>query len=583
MKFTQAFIATLKEAPKDAEIISHKLLFRSGLIRKLSSGIYSYLPLGLRSIKKISDIIREGMNRWGAQEVLLPLVIQKDLWEESGRWQAYGKELLRFQDRHEKWFTIGPTHEEVIVDLVRNEVKSYKQLPLNLFQIAPKFRDEIRPRFGLMRGREFIMKDGYSFDAGNEQANKTYQKMYEAYTWIFKQCGLNFRAVEADTGTIGGKFSHEFMVLANTGEEAIVSCESCGYAANVEKAQVGYDKAGHDPAGSQETGVDTDAREAHPAPVLVSTIGKHTVEEVSGFLNVAPQSIIKTMILKADDDFIAALVRGDRELNLIKLKNVLNADSVELAGDAECVKQTGAHAGSIGPVGLKMKVVADMEIKTAQNAVTGANQDNYHYTGVNAGRDFTPDMFADIRNAVAGDACPACFKPMSMTRGIEVGHIFKLGTKYSEKMHAEFLDEHGESKPFIMGCYGIGVGRTLAASIEQNNDNDGIIFPLTIAPYEIGLVAINMKDSVIAEAAEIIYHEMLNKGFDIIYDDRDLSPGMKLKDADLIGFPLRIVIGAKLKKEGLIEIKVRKTGEVMTSTKQDLYVKIDAIRKSLMP
>lgn len=579
MKFTQTFIPTLKEAPKDADIISHRLLFRAGLIRKLSSGIYSYLPLGLRSVQKISDIIREGMSKWGAQEILLPLVIQKDLWDESGRWQAYGKELLRFQDRHEKWFTIGPTHEEVIVDLVRNEVQSYKQLPVNLYQIAPKFRDEIRPRFGLMRGREFIMKDGYSFDMDEDHTNKTYQKMYDAYNWIFKQCGLNFRAVEADTGTIGGKFSHEFMVLANTGEEAIAYCEACGYAANVEKAEIGYKEFEAD-AGS--TAEDATGR-ASPAPTLVSTPSKHTVDEVSGFLKVSPSKIVKTMIVKADDSFIAALVRGDRELNLIKLKNAINVDNAEFAADADCVRLTGAHAGSIGPVGLKLKIIADNEIKYIKDAVAGANQDNFHYTGVILGRDFNPDTFADIRNAVAGDACPHCFKPMSITRGIEVGHIFKLGTKYSAKMHAEFLDEHGESKPFVMGCYGIGVGRTLAASIEQNNDKDGIIFPLTIAPYEIELVAINMKDRDITDAADSVYSELSGRGFDVIYDDRDISPGMKLKDADLIGFPIRIIIGAKLKKEGIIEIKNRNTGEVITSTKQELYEKVSAIRKSLLP
>ncbi len=577
MKFTQTFIPTLKEAPKDAEIISHKLLFRAGLIRKLSSGIYSYLPLGLSSIQKISNIVRKGMSKWGAQEVLLPLVIQKDLWEESGRWQAYGKELLRFQDRHEKWFTIGPTHEEVIVDLVRNDIKSYKQLPLNLYQIAPKFRDEIRPRFGLMRGREFIMKDGYSFDMDETHANETYQKMYEAYNWIFKQCGLNFRAVEADTGTIGGKFSHEFMVLANTGEEAIVYCDACGYAANVEKAEIGYPCSGTDVGSSGTEG------EANPAPALVSTPGKHTVDEVSRFLNVESSSIIKTMIIKTDDTFVAALVRGDREMNLIKLKNALNADDVQFANDADCVRITGAHAGSIGPIGLNIKIIADREIMNVHNAVAGANQDDYHYKGVNPTRDFKPSLVADIRNAVAGDACPRCLKPLSITRGIEVGHIFKLGTKYSHKMHAEFLDESGVSRPFVMGCYGIGIGRTLAASIEQNNDKDGIIFPITIAPYEIELIAINMKDKYITNTAEAIYNEMLGNGFDVIYDDRDISPGMKLKDADLLGFPIRIIIGAKFKNEGTIEIKIRKTGEVLTTAKQELFEKITALRKSLLP
>ncbi len=572
MKFTQTFIPTLKEAPRDAEIVSHKLLFRAGLIRKLSSGIYSYLPLGIRSIQKISNIIREGMRRGGAQEVLLPLVIQKDLWEESGRWQAYGKELLRFQDRHEKWFTLGPTHEEVIVDLVRSDVKSYKQLPVNLYQIAPKFRDEIRPRFGLMRGREFIMKDGYSFDRDEANAGVTYQKMYDAYTWIFSQCGLRFQAVEADTGTIGGNFSHEFMVLANTGEEAIVSCDACGYAANVEKAEIGYPEpavAAPAPAGT--------------APVLVETPGRHTVEEVSAFLHVPAAGIMKTMIVKADNDVVAAVIRGDRELNLIKLKNALGADEVALAGDADCVRLTGAHAGSIGPVGLTVRIVADLEIRTVGPAVAGANQDDHHYTGVVQGRDFQPSQFADIRNTVAGDRCPRCSKPLGITRGIEVGHIFRLGTKYSRKMQAEFLDENGKSQPFVMGCYGIGVGRTLAASIEQNNDKDGIIFPLGIAPYELELISINMKDRDIADTAESLYRDLSADGFDIIYDDRDLSPGMKLKDADLLGFPMRVIVGTKFKNEGVLEIKVRQTGEVVMATRETLREKLAELRKTLSP
>jgi len=573
MRFTRAFIPTLKEAPSEADIISHKLLFRAGLIRKLSSGIYSYLPLGLKSVKKISGIVREGMGKWGAQEVLLPMVIQKELWEESGRWNNYGKELLRFQDRHEKWFTLGPTHEEVIVNLIKNEIRSYKQLPVNIYQIATKFRDEIRPRFGLMRSREFIMKDGYSFDMDEEHAEKTYRQMREAYTWIFKQCGLNFRAVEADTGTIGGKFSHEFMVLAGTGEEQIIYCEACGYSATIEKAGIGYKEQ------------KTDAAVPNKPNELkkVATPNRRTVEEVSGFLSITSEKIIKTMIVRVNDGFAAAMVRGDRELNLLKLKNVLNADNIELAGDEDCVRLIGTHAGSLGPIGLKLKIIADMEIKQMINAVVGANEDGYHYTGANITRDFNPDIFADIRSAVSGDACPHCFNPMSMARGIEVGHIFKLGTKYSKKMRAEFLDEHGESKPFVMGCYGIGIGRTLAASIEQNNDKNGIIFPLTIAPYEIELIAINIKDRDITDTAETVYNDLLQKHFDVIYDDRDMSPGMKLKDADLIGFPIRIIIGSHYKKDGLLEIKIRKTNEVITSTRQGLTEKILSIRTGLLP
>ncbi|MRR05440.1 MAG: proline--tRNA ligase [Deltaproteobacteria bacterium] len=549
MRYSQYFIPTVKETPADAEVVSHQLMLRAGMVRKLAAGIYNYLPLGLRSIRKVENIVREEMNRAGAIEILMPSVIPAELWQESERWEQYGKELLRFNDRKDAQFCLGPTHEEVVTDLVRREIKSYRQLPMNLYQIQSKFRDEIRPRFGLMRGREFIMKDAYSFDVDEKAADLSYEKMYQAYRRIFERCGLKFRAVEADTGSIGGSFSHEFMVLAESGEDAIVSCSSCEYAANVEKAEAR-------PIEAEE--------HADPRPLeRVATPEKRTIEEVSEFLGVHAASLIKTLILLADNEPVIALIRGDHELNEIKLKNFLNCTELEMASDEVVMKVTGAPAGFAGPVGLKVKIVADLAVKGMKNSVTGGNEKDLHLKNVNLERDFAVSQFADIRNVVHGDACPRCKDgAMEMWRGIEVGHVFKLGTKYSKALKANFLDANGKDQTIFMGCYGIGIGRTVAACIEQNNDANGIIFPLPIAPFHCIISALNIKEEPVREASELIYRQLIEAGVEVLLDDRDERPGFKFKDADLIGIPLRIVVGSKNLAEGKVELKDRKSGEV---------------------
>ncbi|MRR56074.1 MAG: proline--tRNA ligase [Deltaproteobacteria bacterium] len=549
MRYSNYFIPTVKETPADAEVVSHQLMLRAGMVRKLAAGIYNYLPLGLRSIRKVENIVREEMNRAGAIEILMPSVIPAELWQESERWELYGKELLRFKDRKDAQFCLGPTHEEVVTDLVRREIKSYRQMPINLYQIQSKFRDEIRPRFGLMRGREFIMKDAYSFDVDEKAADSSYDKMYQAYRRIFERCGLKFRAVEADTGSIGGSSSHEFMVLADSGEDAIVSCSSCEYAANVEKAE----------ARPIETGEHADARPME----RVATPEKRTIEEVSEFLGVHAASMIKTLILLADNEPVIALVRGDHELNEIKLKNFLHCCELEMANDEVVTKVTGAPVGFAGPVGLTVKIVADLAVKGMKNAATGGNEQDLHLKNVNLERDFTVSQFADIRNVVHGDACPRCKDGiMEMWRGIEVGHVFKLGTKYSKALKATFLDADGKDKTIFMGCYGIGIGRTVAACIEQNNDANGIIFPLPIAPFHCIISALNIKEEPVREASELIYRQLIEAGVEVLLDDRDERPGFKFKDADLIGIPLRIVVGSKNLAEGKVELKDRKSGEV---------------------
>jgi prolyl-tRNA synthetase len=550
MRYSQYFIPTVKETPADAEVVSHQLMLRAGMVRKLAAGIYNYLPLGLRSIRKVENIVREEMNRAGAIELLMPTVIPAELWQESERWEQYGKELLRFKDRKDAQFCLGPTHEEVITDLVRREIKSYRQLPINLYQIQSKFRDEIRPRFGLMRGREFIMKDAYSFDVDEKAADLSYEKMYQAYRRIFERCGLKFRAVEADTGSIGGSFSHEFMVLAESGEDAIVSCSSCEYAANVEKAEAR-------PIEAEE--------HADPRPLeRVATPDKRTIEEVSEFLGVHAASMIKTLVLLADNEPVIALIRGDHELNEIKLKNFLDCTELEMANDEVVTKVTGAPAGFAGPVGLTVKIVADLAVKGMKNSATGGNEKDLHLKNVNLERDFTVSQFADIRNVVHGDACPRCKDgAMEMWRGIEVGHVFKLGTKYSKALKATFLDANGKDQTIFMGCYGIGIGRTVAACIEQNNDENGIIFPLPIAPFHCIISALNIKEAPVREAAELIYQQLAEAGVEVLLDDRDERPGFKFKDADLIGIPLRIVVGSKNLAEGKVELKERKSGEVL--------------------
>jgi prolyl-tRNA synthetase len=548
MRYSQYFLPTLKETPGDAEVISHQLMARAGMIRKVAAGIYDYLPFGLRVIRKVETIVREEMDRAGAIEILMPAVCPADLWEQSGRWQQYGKELLRLKDRKDTEFCIGPTHEEVVTEIVRGTVNSYRQLPLNLYQIQTKFRDEIRPRFGLMRGREFIMKDAYSFDIDDAGADIAYEKMYQAYRRIFKRCGLDFRAVEADSGAIGGSFSHEFMVLAETGEDAIVSCDSCEYAANVEKAEV-----------RAETG-------QVPVPTLplqrVETPNLKSIEEVAAFLNESPAKMIKTLLLQnEDDEVVAVLMRGDHTLNEIKLCNYLGCNHVQLADEEIIKKITGAPRGFTGPIGLSCRVIADQAVAVMSDFGLGANEANYHLTGANYGRDFQLEAFVDLRQAEAGDSCPRCTGKLESWRGIEVGHVFKLGTKYSEAMKATVLDDQGKERTLIMGCYGIGIGRTAAASIEQNHDENGIVWPMPLAPFQVIVTMLNPNDEEVCAAGESLYLELLAQGIEVLLDDRDERPGSKFKDADLLGIPLRVNVGARSLKEQSFELQERRSGE----------------------
>lgn len=552
MRYSNYFIPTLKEDPADAEIVSHKLMIRAGMIRKLAAGIYNYLPLGLRSLGKVEAIVREEMNRAGAIELLMPAVLPAELWEESGRWNYYGKELLRFKDRADREFCLGPTHEEIITDIVRRDISSYKQLPVNLYQIQTKFRDEIRPRFGVMRAREFMMKDAYSFDATVEGAEKSYWAMYEAYNRIFERCGLEFRAVLADTGNIGGNFSHEFMVLAPTGEDIIMSCNKCDYAANLELAEIG----------GQKNGAQKDLNEDSDPIKEVHTPNLKTVEEVAQFLNVKPSNLIKTMIVEVDGKPIAALVRGDHELSITKLRKSLGAELVELATPATIQEVTGGPMGFSGPVGLNIRKVADISVQNMGTSVTGANKEDYHVINVDLSRDYEIKEFFDIKVASDGDKCPKCDGgTLSSTRGIEVGHVFMLGTKYSEAMNATFVDSDGKVKPFIMGCYGIGIGRTVAAAIEQNHDENGMIFPKSLAPFEVTVLPLKIKDEEIRAAAEQIYSELIEAGYEAIIDDRDVGPGFKFKDAELIGIPIIVAVGPRTIKDGEAEVKVRNTGD----------------------
>ncbi|MDL2317096.1 proline--tRNA ligase [Desulfovibrio sp. OttesenSCG-928-A18] len=550
MRWTRTYIPTLKEAPADAEVISHQLLIRAGMIRRLSSGIYSYLPLGLRAISKVGDIVREEMNRAGSSELLMPAVQPGELWRESGRWEHYGKELLRFKDRHERDCCLGPTHEEVITDLLRGEVRSYRQLPISLYQIQTKFRDEIRPRFGLMRGREFIMKDAYTFDKDDAGADASYWTMYEAYRRIFRRLALRFRAVEADSGSIGGSFSHEFMVLANTGEDVIVACTACEYAANIERAEVGA------PASTD--------RQEPPALEEVATPGTHSVAEVAAFLGIAAEQVLKTILLVADDKPCAVLLRGDHELNEIKVKNHLGADAVRLASEAEVVAWTGAPVGFAGPVGLAradVAIIADHALSARQGWVAGANKADGHVRNLSLTRDANVREYADLRSIRPGEPCPRCGGVVETMRGIEVGHVFKLGLKYSKSMNAVFLDEQGRERHMVMGCYGVGVSRVVAACIEQNHDERGIVFPPPIAPYELILANLDLKNEAVNAKAEELYLYLAGLGLDVLLDDRDERPGVKFKDADLIGAPMQLVLGAKGFARGIVEASDRRSGQ----------------------
>ena len=548
MRWSHYYIPTLKEAPADAEVISHQLLIRAGMIRKLTSGVYNYLPLGLRAIRKVERIVREEMDAAGAQEVLLPAVQPADLWIESGRWEHYGRELLRFKDRHDRDCCLGPTHEEVITDMVRGEVRSYRQLPFTLYQIQTKFRDEIRPRFGLMRGREFIMKDAYSFDRNDAGADVSYRTMYDAYKRIFARLALRFRAVEADSGSIGGSFSHEFMVLANTGEDTIAACAACEYAANVERAEVRA----------------PESRDASAPPAMeeVATPARHTVAEVAAFLKLEPRDIVKTILLDVDGKPVAALVRGDHELNEIKVKNHLNAKDVRLAAPEQVRAWSGAPVGFAGPVGLRdIPIVADHALSAREGWVTGANKADAHLLHVSLSRDAGVAAYADLRSITPADACPRCGGPIETMRGIEVGHVFKLGLKYSEALNAAFLDENGKEQFIVMGCYGIGVSRVVAACIEQNHDDAGIAFPPPIAPFEVVLANLDGKSADVAAKAEELYAFLRAEGLDVLLDDRDERPGVKFKDADLIGAPMQLVLGAKGFARGVVEAKNRRNGQ----------------------
>jgi len=544
-RFSKFFIPTVKEMPAESEVISHQMMLRAGMIRKLAAGIYSYLPYGLMALKKVENIVREEMNRAGAIELLLPGVQPGELWMESGRWNHYGPELLRFRDRHNRESCLGPTHEEVITDLVRREIHSYKQLPITLYQIQNKFRDEIRPRFGVMRAREFIMKDAYSFDIDEQGCNRSYEQMYMAYEGIFRRCGLKFRAVEADTGPIGGSFSHEFMVLSDTGEDDIVNCQNCMYASNLEKAEV---------ANQEENSA---ASEQAQELQVVDTPGKRTIEEITGFLSVGPEYVVKTLIYQTESDPVALLVRGDHELNTAKAKNALNAEELSMADPDTVFQVTGAPMGFAGAIGLKVKIVADLALHGMKNMVMGANQEDKHVRNVNEGRDFQVDQYADLRMITPSDVCPRCGGKLQFGKGIEVGHVFKLGVKYSKALKACYLDKNGREAPIIMGCYGIGIGRTVAAAIEQCHDDNGIIFPISIAPFEVTLLPLELHETQVKETAERLYRELNDEGLSVFMDDRDDRPGLKFKDADLLGTPVRITVSTRTLNKSSVEMKLR--------------------------
>ena len=559
MYFSNLFAPTLREVPAEADILSHQLLLRAGFIRKSSSGVYTYLPLAWRVIKKISDIVREEMNKAGGQEIAMPIIQPAEIWLESGRWYVYGDELFRLKDRHERDFCLSPTHEELVTDLVRSNVSSYRQLPLYLYQIQNKYRDERRPRFGLMRGREFIMKDLYSFDRDKQGLDLSYKKMYDAYSAVFKRCGLDFRPVEADSGAIGGSVSHEFMVIAESGEAQIVYCPDCEYAANVEIANCQPDNSTNNPA------------ETVKIKEKMATPGKTTIEEVTNYLHVPASNLIKTLFYQADREVIIALVRGDRMINEIKLQKMHPSLTLEMAGAEKIKEITGSVPGFIGPVGLNnIKIYADEEIKTMVNAVCGANEEGFHFINVQPNQDFAVFAYGDLRMIEEGEPCPHCHTVLKMARGIEVGQVFKLGTKYSEALGAKYNDEQGKEKLMVMGCYGIGVSRTLAAAVEQNYDSDGIKWPISIAPYHVVIVPVSAKDDFLWEKSLEIYKELLKKGIEVVLDDRDERAGVKFKDADLIGYPLRLTVGKKLKEEGKIELKLRGDKEVRFVDFQDI-------------
>ena len=557
MKWSQTLIPTLKESPSEAEIDSHKLMIRAGLIRRITSGAYAYLPLGTLVLNKVIAIVREEMNRAGAVEVFLPALQPLDLLEESGRLAVFGDDLITFEDRHGKTTALGPTHEEIITDIVRNEMNSYRQFPITLYQIQTKFRDETRPRFGVLRSKEFIMKDAYSFDVDYDGLNKSYKSMYDAYCRIFDRCGLDYIVVEADSGAMGGDVSHEFMVPSPVGEDILVRCLKCGYSANRERAETApIPQENHAPLQTM--------KEVH-------TPNKHTIQEVSDFLNVGPHQMVKTMIYISGGQPVAVLLRGDHEVNETKLTRVLGQETVALADHNTIEHVTGAHVGFAGPVGLKIKIIADQAVSILRNFVTGANKSDAHLLNVNPERDFKIDQIANIRYVTRGDTCPKCNHELDVSQGIEVGHVFKLGTKYSDALKARFLDANGKEKSLIMGCYGIGVNRIIASLIERSHDENGIIWPLSLAPYQVIIIPVNVNDTNSMGMANSIYDDLTNnEGTDVLLDDRDQRPGVKFKDADLIGIPIKIIIGKKFTETKELEIKLRKSGEAFLTPPEEV-------------
>jgi prolyl-tRNA synthetase len=558
MYFSKMFLPTMREVPAEAEIISHKLMLRAGLIRKLASGIYSFLPLGLRVLKKVEQVVREEMDRAGAQELLMSALLPAESYRESGRWEVFGPEMFRLKDRNDRDFCLGPTHEEIFTETVKHSVRSYRGLPLTLYQIQTKYRDEIRPRFGVMRSREFIMKDAYSFDRDDAGLDISYKQMEEAYRRIFDRLGLIYKVVEADTGAMGGSGSQEFMVISDIGEDAIAYCKTCGYGANEEKASCPPLK---DPVVEEEL----------PAEKVL-TPNIHTISELTEFLGCEPTRVAKTLIYKADDMLVAAMVRGDRELNEVKLKNILGCTELEMADEKSVCTVTNAEVGFAGPIGLKIKIIADYEIAQGKNLIVGANETGYHIINVNMERDFEAEVH-DIRSIAEGDTCPCCGNEITLARGIEVGHIFKLGTKYSEILKCNYVDENGNEKPMVMGCYGIGINRLMASVIEQSNDENGIIWPMEIAPYQVIIVPVNILDETVMNIAKNMYDRLQKLNVEVLLDDRNERAGVKFNDADLIGIPIRINIGRKA-AEGLVEYKLRRGHEALTLTVDEAIEKI---------
>lgn len=569
MLASRLYSPTLRELPADAVVVSHQYMLKAGMMRKIGNGIYSFLPLAWRSIQKVEKIIREEINKTGAQEIMMPIVQPAELWQKTGRWDVFGPEMFKLKDRNDREYCLGPTHEELVTSLIQMDTTSYKQLPVSVYQIQNKYRDEKRPRFGLMRSREFIMKDGYTFDADEEGLDKQYKLMYDAYTRIFTRCGLTFRPVIADSGAIGGSGSHEFEVLADSGEADIVYCENCDFAANIEAV---------DPL-TVKCDIHNDKEKE-----LVETPGQHTIEMVCDFLHAPVAQSVKAVVYNVDGLVVLAMVRGDHEVNETKIQHIYNAINVDMASD-EDLKKVGLTAGYISPIGLKrtkdFDILVDPTVMEMQDACCGANEKDKHYIHVNPARDFTDVRVETIRQIQEGDVCPHCGGKIVRCRGIEVGQVFKLGTKYSESLHATFLDNQGKSHPFVMGCYGIGVTRTVAASIEQNHDDDGIIWPVAIAPYEAVIVPANNKSEEVMAAARKLYEDMEDSRDEVVLDDRNERAGIKFKDADLIGYPVRVTIGKKWQQSGCVEIKIRRSGEVVEVPLEEAKDKVLEILKTL--